>query len=144
MILRSFPRAALAFIDLVSVVGSAQAKRLKVPDTFLQQWDADHDGILNLNEVKNAANARFNALDRDHDGSLDRRELGATVTVWQFKRAVADKNRILDKNQYLALVEKLFRAADNDHDGTLDSKELKSRAGTFLLQLFGPRQGPLF
>jgi Ca2+-binding EF-hand superfamily protein len=77
--------------------------------------------------VKNAANARFNALDRDHDGSLDRRELGATVTVWQFKRADADKKRILDKNQYLALVEKLFRAADNDHDGRLDSKELKSR-----------------
>jgi Ca2+-binding EF-hand superfamily protein len=48
----------------------------------------------------------------------------------------------LDKNEYLALVKKLFRAADKDHDGTLDRKKLKSRAGSFLLRLFGPTQGP--
>src|SRR6266536_4742766 len=81
---------------------------------------------LVLDEVKKAATARFNALDRDHDGTIDRRELGATVTAWQFRRADPDKDRTLDKNEYLALVEKLFRAADKDHDGTLDRKELNS------------------
>ncbi len=55
--------------------------------------------------MKKAATARFNALDRDHDGTLDRRELGATVTAWQFKQADLDKDRTLDKNEYLALVE---------------------------------------
>ena len=145
MIPRSFSRiAALALIGLIPVTAPAQAKRLSIVDTFLRQWDADRDGTLSLDEVKKATTARFNALDRDHDGTLDRRELGATVTAWQFRRADPDKDRTLDKNEYLALVEKLFRAADKDHDGTLDRKELNSWAGRFLLRLFGPKQGPIF
>jgi hypothetical protein len=47
------------------------------------------------------------------------------------------------RNEYLALVETLFRAADRDQDSTLDRKELHGRNGTFLLRLFGPKQGPL-
>jgi Ca2+-binding EF-hand superfamily protein len=144
MMPRSFSSiAALALIGLVHAAGSGQAKRLSIVDTFLQKWDADHDGTLSLDEVKKAAGARFNALDRNHVGTLDRWKLGATVTPGQLRRADADKDRTLNKNEYLALVEKLFRAADTDHDGTLDRKELKSRAGTFLLRLFGPRQGPV-
>jgi Ca2+-binding EF-hand superfamily protein len=142
---KSFSRiAALVLIGLVPVIAPAQAKRLSIVDTFLRQWDADRDGTLSLDEVKKAATARFNALDRDHDGTLDRRELGATVTAWQFRRADADKDRTLDMNEYLAMVEMLFRAADKDHDGTLDRKELNSWAGRFLLRLFGPKQGPIF
>jgi hypothetical protein len=144
MMPRSFSSiAALALIGLVHAAGPTQAKRLSIVDTFLQKWDADHDGTLSLDEVNKAASARFNALDRNHAGTLDRWKLGATVTPGQLRRADADKDRTLNKNEYLALVEKLFRAADTDHDGTVDRKELKSRAGTFLLRLFGPRQGPL-
>jgi hypothetical protein len=144
MMPRSFSSiAALALVGLVHAAGPAQAKRLSIVGTFLQKWDADHDGTLSLDEVKKAASARFNTLDRNHAGTLDRWKLGATVTPGQLRRADADKDRTLNKSEYLALVEKLFRAADTDHDGTLDRKELKSRAGTFLLRLFGPRQGPL-
>jgi hypothetical protein len=60
------------------------------PEIILQH--RDHDGTLSLDEVKNAANARFNALDaittaastggslaprvadNDHDGTLDSKE----------------------------------------------------------------------
>ena len=74
---KSFSRiAALVLIGLVPVTAPAQAKRLSIVDTFLRQWDADRDGTLSLDEVKKAATARFNALDRDHAGTLDRRELG--------------------------------------------------------------------
>jgi hypothetical protein len=134
--------AALAFIGLAHMTGPVQAKRLSTVDTFLQKWDADHDGTLSLDEVKHAAIARFHMLDRHHTGTLNRWKLGATVTAWQFRRADTDKDGTLDKNEYLALVKKLFQAADKDHDGTLDRKELKSRAGGFLLRLFGPTQGP--
>src|SRR6266516_3361162 len=89
---KSFSRiAALVLIGLVPVTAPVQAKRLSTVDAFLRQWDADRDGTLSLDEVKKAATARFNALDRDHDGTLDRRELGATVTAWQFKQADLDK-----------------------------------------------------
>jgi Ca2+-binding EF-hand superfamily protein len=134
--------AALALIGLAHTTGPVQAKRLSTVDTFLQKWDADHDGTLSLDEVRKAAIARFNALDRTHSGTLNRWKLGATVTAGQFRRADVDRDGTLDKNEYLALVKKLFRAADKDHDGTLDRKKLKSRAGGFLLRLFGSTQGP--
>jgi hypothetical protein len=134
--------AALALIGLAHMTGPAQAKRLSTVDAFLQKWDADHDGTLSLDEVKKAANARFHMLDHHHAGTLNRWKLGATVPAWQFRRADTDKDGTLDMNEYLAMVKKLFRAADKDHDGTLDRKELKSRAGGFLLRLFGPTQGP--
>jgi Ca2+-binding EF-hand superfamily protein len=144
MMPRSFSSiAALVLIGLVHTAGPAQAKRPSVVDTFLHKWDADHDGTLSLDDVKKAASARFNELDRNHTGTLNRWKTGATVTAWQFRRADADKDGTLDKHEYLALVEKLFRGADKDHDGTLDRKELNSLAGRFLLRLFGPKQGPL-
>jgi Ca2+-binding EF-hand superfamily protein len=144
MMPRSFASiAVVVLIGFVPVAGPTQAKRLSVADALLQKWDADHDGTLSLDEVKTAARPRFNELDRNHTGTLNRWKMGATVTAWQFRRADADKDGTLDKHEYLALVEKLFRAADRDHDGTLDRKELHGRNGTFLLRLFGPKQGPL-
>ena len=136
--------AALALIGLAYVTGPVQAKRLSTVDTFLQKWDADHDGTLDLGEVKKAAGARFDQLDRNRDGTLDRRELGATMSVREFRQADADKDGTLDKNEYLTMVEKRFRAADKNGDGKLDKKELNSPAGRSLLRLFGTRQGPLF
>jgi hypothetical protein len=135
MIPRSFSRiAVLTLIGLISLTAPAQAKRLSIIDTFFQKWDTDRDGTLSLDEVKKAAIARFNALDRNHTGTLNRWKTGATVTAQQLRRADTDKDGTLDKNEYLALVEKLFRAADKDHDGTLDRRELNSRAGSFLLR----------
>ena len=48
-------------------------------DAFMQQWDTDHDGTLSVDEVKKAADARFDALDGDHDKTLDRKELRGIV-----------------------------------------------------------------
>ncbi len=127
--------AALALVGLALVAPPTQAAGVKA-DGFIRQWDADHDGTLDLGEVKKAAGARFD--------QLDRRELGATMSVREFRQADADKDGTLDKNEYLTMVEKRFRAADKNGDGKLDKKELNSPAGRSLLRLFGTRQGPLF
>jgi hypothetical protein len=111
---------------------------------LIRQWDADHDGTLSLDEVKKAAGARFDALDRDRRGTLDRKELGATMSPREFREADADKDGTLDKSEYLTVVEKLFAAVDKNRDGKLDKKKLNSTAGRSLLRLFGSRQGPLF
>ena len=134
--------AALALVGLALVAPPTQAAGVNA-DGFIRQWDADHDGTLDLGEVKKAAGARFDQLDRNRDGTLDRRELGATMSVREFRQADADKDGTLDKNEYLTMVEKRFRAADKNGDGKLDKKELNSPAGRSLLQLFGSRQGPL-
>jgi Ca2+-binding EF-hand superfamily protein len=66
--------------------------------------------------------------DRDHDGTLDKRELRGRVSAKDFAAADPDKDGTLDRNEFLALVEKRFKAADPDNDGTIDRKELKRSA----------------
>jgi Ca2+-binding EF-hand superfamily protein len=141
MFLRTFRIAVLVAAGLAVSTG-AQAQPVNV-DAFVQQWDADHDGTLSLEEVKKAAIAQFETLDRKHTGTLTRSQLAGLVSYQQFQKANTEKNRTLDQNEFLALVEKLCRAADKDNDGTLDKKELQSSAGKALLRLFAVRQGPV-
>src|SRR5215475_3434355 len=97
--------------------------------------NTDNDQTIDLAEAKKAASALFDRLDRDHDGTLDRRELRGRLSAKELDAADPDHDRTLTKDEYLAIVEKRFNAADPDHDGTLDSKELKTKAGQVLLRL---------
>ena len=133
----------LALIASAFIAAPMQAAGITA-EGFIREWDADHDGTLSLDEVKKAASARFDALDRDHHGTLDRKELGATMSPKEFREADTDKDGTLDKAEYLAAVEKLFMAADKNRDGKLDKAKLRSAAGRSLLRLFGSRQGPVF
>ncbi len=54
--------AALALVGLALVAPPTQAAGVNA-DGFIRQWDADHDGTLDLGEVKKAAGARFDQLD---------------------------------------------------------------------------------
>jgi hypothetical protein len=108
---------SLLFILGVSVAASAIVPQRLNIDAFLEQSDADNDGVLNLDEIQKAAVARFDTRDRGRGG--------------------------ISKTEYLALVEQLFHAADKDRGRTLDKKELDSLAGRNLLWLVMPRQGRL-
>src|ERR1700693_101192 len=129
-------------IGAVPVAGQVQAQRLNI-DAFLQQWDTDHDGTLSVDEVKKAALARFEELDRNHKGRLSRNQLAGVLTFQQFRKADKDKDGTLDQDEFLSVIEELFQAADKDHDGTLDKKELGNPTGRTLLKLFAIRQGPI-
>ena len=74
-------------------------------------------------------------LDRDHDGTLDRRELAGRLTAKELEAADPDHDGTLTADEYLAVVEQRFKAANPDNDGTLDARELKSPAGRALLRL---------
>ena len=53
----------LMFFAFAPVAGHAQNRGAASNlDAFIQQWDPDHDGTLSLDEVKKAADARFDAL----------------------------------------------------------------------------------
>jgi Ca2+-binding EF-hand superfamily protein len=101
----------------------------------LQALDTDHDGTVDLTEAKAAASRLFGKLDRDHDGTLDRRELRGRMVSKEFAAADGDRDGTIDKNEYLAAVAKAFKSADRDNDGTLDAKELSSARGRVLLRL---------
>jgi Ca2+-binding EF-hand superfamily protein len=132
----------LIAIGTVPVAGQVQAQRLNI-DAFLQQWDTDHDGTLSVDEIKKAAIARFDELDRNHKGRLSRNQLAGVLTFQQFRQADKDKDGTLDKDEFQSAVEKLFQTADKDHDGTLDKTELGSPPVRALLRLFAVRQGPI-
>jgi Ca2+-binding EF-hand superfamily protein len=77
----------------------------------------------------------FDKLDRDHDGTLDKRELRGRLNAKDFAAGDPDNDGTLDKNEFLALIEKRFKTADPDNDRTIDSKELRSSAGRSLALL---------
>jgi hypothetical protein len=97
--------------------------------------DTDNDRTIDLGEAKKAASAVFDRLDRDRDGTLDRRELRGRLTPKELDAADPDHDKTLTKDEYLALVERRFNAANPDRDGTLDAKELRTKAGRALLKL---------
>jgi Ca2+-binding EF-hand superfamily protein len=97
--------------------------------------DTDHDGTLDLEEVKRAAAAFFDELDTDHDGTLTRSELRRRLSAKEFATADVDKDGSLTKDEFLAVVEQRFKAADADHDGTLTPAEFRSPAGLALRRL---------
>ncbi len=129
-------------VGAVPLTGQVQAQRLNI-DAFLQQWDTDHDGTLSVDEIKKAAIARFEELDRNHKGRLSRSQLAGSLSFQQFRKADKNRDGTLDQDEFSSVFEKLFQAADKDHDGTLDKKELGSSAGRTFLKLFAARQGPL-
>ena len=124
-------------------VEEVQAEQPKI-NAFLQRWDTDHDGTLSVEEVREAATAQFEKLDRRHRGKLSRNQLAGIVTFQQFRAADKDHKGTLDKFEFLALVELLFERADKNHNGTLDKRELGSGAGRALMRLFGTRKAPIF
>jgi Ca2+-binding EF-hand superfamily protein len=97
--------------------------------------DPDNDGTVDLAEAKAAASKVFDKLERDKDGTLDKRELAKRLSAKELAAADPDHDGTLTKDEYLALVEQRFKAANPDNDGTLDAKELDSPAGRALVRL---------
>jgi hypothetical protein len=97
--------------------------------------DKGGEETLDLAEVKSAAGARFDKLDRDSDGTLDRKEVEGVVGKEDFKAADSDGDGTLSKDEYVALVERLFMKVDIDHDGRLTVQELRSAAARALKPL---------
>jgi hypothetical protein len=105
------------------------------PASPVKTYDTDNDKTLDIAEVKAAAGAAFDKLEKDNDGTVDRKEIGRRLSTKEFAAADPDHDKTLTKEEYLAVVEKLFKAADTDNDGTLSAKELHSKSGRALLRL---------
>jgi Ca2+-binding EF-hand superfamily protein len=123
--------AGLGFLAAPVVTGSSAV----AAPSLVKTLDRDSDRTLDLEEVKNAASAVFDRLDKDHEGALDRKELGSRIGGKEFSAADTDHDGSLTKDEYLALAEELFKKADANNEGTLDAKELRSKAGRALERL---------
>ena len=113
----------------------AGTRQALAPDAAMHAIDTDKDGTISLDEAKKAAEKKFTALDSDHEGTLDARELVGTLSPEAAKQADRDSDGTLSQAEYLAVVETRFKAADTNHDGTLDLQELRTPQGQALLRL---------
>jgi Ca2+-binding EF-hand superfamily protein len=104
-------------------------------DDVISKYDSDKDQTLSLDEVKTAASAHFDKLNKDSDGTLEANEVKGVLGPKAFKAADKDNDGTLSKDEYLALVDRLFKRADADHDGTLNATELQSKSGRALRRL---------
>ena len=126
-----FGRTSMWAALAVTLIGTASAWS----QGAMKALDPDNDSTVDLAEAKSAAAKLFDKLDRDHDGTLDKREVRGRINAKDFAAADPDKDGTLDKDEFASLVEKRFNAANPDNDGTIDAKELKSGAGRSLARL---------
>ena len=109
-IARTLP--AQAFVACVLLVSRPLPALVVQSSDYLTRMDADHDGRVSLVEYQDWLSYAFDAMDRDHDGTLVPGELpggrGPAVT------RVAHRDRLADT----------FRKQDANHDGFLDAREL--------------------
>jgi len=127
--------AIFAFAAGAFLIGGLPALAESNNGSSIKTLDTDNDGTVDLVEAKKAASARFDRLERDKDGTLDKHELAGRLTAKELAVADPDHDGTLTKSEYLAVVEQRFNAADSDHDGTLDAKELHFSAGVSLVRL---------
>ena len=103
------PCALAMSLLLVALPSQAQVRESR---DYLLRMDADHDGRVSLVEYQDWLSYAFDAMDRDHDGTLVPGELpggrGTAVT------RIAHRDRLADT----------FRKQDANHDGFLDAREL--------------------
>ena len=103
----------LAFALVLSAGACASLHaQVRQSSDYLTRMDADHDGRVSLVEYQDWLSYAFDAMDRDHDGTLVPGELpggrGAAVTRISHRERLANT----------------FRKQDANHDGFLDAREL--------------------
>ena len=121
---------ALAFVGSVLLCITVAAA-----DPAIRALDADHNGVLDIEEVETAAAELFAALDASKDGTLDAQELAGRLTANDLVDMDLNQDGKLDRNEFAKAVAIRFRAADADGNGTLDVRELNAAEGITLLRL---------
>lgn len=85
--------------------------------TFLAN-DTTQNSAIGLNEWRTASRALFEITDKNHDGVIERAEVGDNALMREvFSNLPQGHDGKLTKQEFLDLRETIFRAADIDHNG---------------------------
>lgn len=86
----------------------------QTPQDYLQRFDGNGDGRVDLDEYQDYLSRGFHAMDKDGDGVLSASELPAGVR--------SRSARTLDAHR--RSLARMFDHLDRNHDGVLDATEL--------------------
>src|SRR5258707_9974997 len=100
-VLRNLAVTSLIVVTLPAFGKSRQLNPIKM-------FDTDNDGTVDLAEAKKAASALFDKLDRDHDGTLDRRELAGRLKAQKVCPPDPDPDGAPTEDRYLCRVQPGF------------------------------------
>lgn len=102
---------------------------------MLRQADADKDGVVTLQEVVTAAEARFARFDHNKDATLDAADRDALVTETRdyrvqriLHRFGATKDGKISRDQAFKVAGEMFQRMDTDGDGVISRGERGGRA----------------
>ena len=122
----------------------------KAKQNIMNTVDANHDGALDANELRQAVQTTVQSLfltaDRSGDGQLDPAELnGAVVEVGRaglqaaFQTADADKNGAVSRDEFDKAIIKpanvVFRVIDANNDGQITNEELQKGTQVLIREL---------
>ena len=112
----------------------------------LLEADANKDGVITLDEVLATATKRFEQLDRNKDGVVDKADFEAMhkdMVAYQVQRFMhdygADKDGKVSRDQFFAAAKERFAERDINRDGRIDRQDLAPGMGQGTAP--GPRRG---
>jgi Ca2+-binding EF-hand superfamily protein len=107
--------------------------RAQFAQKYFDKLDANHDGVVTLDEYVAAAQAEFKVLDTAGNGQVTAAEIAASPKVQHRANHLAERMvRRLDTNgdgvvsqeEYLADAQKQFARMDKNGDGFIDAEEM--------------------
>ena len=104
-----FSFAALAALLCIAAPSLAQ---VRASTEYLARMDTDHDGRVSLVEYQDWLSYAFDAMDRDHDGTLAPGE------------QPGGRGKAITRDQHRARLADAFRRQDANRDGSLSATEL--------------------
>ncbi|MEA5161009.1 EF-hand domain-containing protein [Cereibacter johrii] len=123
-------RYAMALVFMLQVTGAAA----QTPGaTFLEQWDADGDGRVTLEEAQSRRADLFDAFDSDGDGALEPQEL---ADMGAMRAAMQEANRAATGRPFRADASGAAGTGgpvrlDRDGDGRVSRDEFVGSTGSW-------------
>ena len=116
--------------------GGRHEEEWHAPVQILLRFDANHDGSVTRAEMEAGLKADFAAVDANHDGVLELDEVRA-VNDKRWKEDASASSPLVDWNhdgvvdfdEYAATARSLFDQMDADGNGVLSPNELRPRGG---------------
>jgi Ca2+-binding EF-hand superfamily protein len=100
----------------------------------LREADANKDGVITLDEVLAQASKRFDLMDRNKDGALDKSDFDALrkeMTDYRVQRFMhrfgADKDGKVTREQFMNAAKERFARLDANKDGKADREDGSGR-----------------
>jgi len=128
-------RQALIIAAVAALIAATPPMLARSTWAPIARLDTDHDGVVDLSEVKKAAADLFDRLDTDKDGRATIKEVRGRLSRREFAAADPNHDGVLTRNEYFVLVAKRLKAVDPDDSGAVSATDFSTPSGRALLRL---------